>query len=273
MNRNRFAGAKLTIAATGLLFASQAALGCTLANWNPGAGGSTMPTAGSPAPENIARYSGACGMQAADGTVSYVQDDSPGGIDRIVARFYVLNNLDPAQDAVVYRGFSTQTGTGNLFTVRFTTDGNVRLIDNATGTSVSQAASNPWASVEIDWTQGSPGSISLSVDGQTAVTQSVSNAGAALQSVRLGNLTSANGSLTFDAYESRRSTPIGRLCVGDADSNGSIQFFDVTAIFDEVSSAGLNLATGQPDVDENGQVQFFDVSDAFELVSGAIDCP
>lgn len=254
----------------GLMMAAQSAMACTVGNWSTNSGNVD---AGGP-DTSLARYSGLCAMGAPDTAVAWVQDNSPGGINRIRARFYVLNELDSGQSAVVYRGFSDTSGGGPLFTVRLATDGTVRLIDNATATEVQQTASTNWVSVEIDWSQDSVnGTISLSVNGQAPVVNDLlSNTGSSLQAVRLGNLLGAAGSLNFDAYESRRTTAIGRLCVGDGNGDGSIGFPDVTEVFNEVSSAGVELSAGQPDVDENGSVGFPDVTQAFGLVSIAASC-
>lgn len=246
-------------ALVGLILLAGQALACDLTLWNGGKGGDPLAAQPNQSP-NAARYSGFCGMETRSGQVDYVQDNSPGGIARIRARFYVLNELDPGQSGVVYRGFSSTTGAGVLFSVFLSAAGNVTLVDNATGQSVSQSGSTDWLSVEIDWSQGSGnGVIRLSVNGQTAtVDNSLSNSGAGLQAVRLGNLGAAIGTLTFDAYESRRTTEIGRLLAGDADNNGSVGGGDITAVIDEFLNG--NLASGQPDCDENGTIGGGDIS-------------
>ncbi len=271
MNTTRFPLVKLALAATALLFASQAALACTAANWSGNSGANVL-ASGPDGPDGklpIARYSGVCAMQTEPGETAFVEDLSPGGIDRIIARFYVLNDLASGQSAQIYRGFSTTTGSGPLFTVSLSATGTVTLRDNITLEAVSQTTSNPWASVEIDWIAGSPGSISLSVDGQTPVTEAVGNDGSLLQSVRLGNLNGASGTLNFDAYESRRSTAVGRLCPGDADQSGPSagfrDFADIDAIFVEFATLGGVPAAGNPDITEDGLVDFEDIDEVFRL--------
>jgi hypothetical protein len=263
---------------------AQTALACNLGAWLGGNTGAPSVEVGQPNPDDIPRYSGVCAMATQDGTVGWVQDNSPGGISRIVARFYVLNNLAAGQSAILYRGFGDTGGNSILFTVRLATDGTVTLIDDGSGTNVVQNSNSAWTSIEIDWQQGNgTGSISLSVNGQTPVTTGgLSNSGNSLQSVRLGNLNGTNAGnlsvagsspVTFDAYESRRMTSVGRLCVGDADGNGEIEFFDVSRLFEEVSTGGAVLVNGQPDTDENGDVEFLDVSQTFDLVSSGASCP
>ncbi|MBS3824853.1 MAG: hypothetical protein KGY53_13265, partial [Wenzhouxiangellaceae bacterium] len=177
----------------GLFMAAQSAVACTVESWSADSD-NVIP--GGP-DTGIERYSGLCAMETPESTAAWVQDNNPGGINRIRARFYVFNELDPAQSAVIYRGFSDTGGSNNLFTVRIATDGTVRLIDNATAVEVQQTASTSWVSVEIDWAQGSGnGTISLSVNGQDPVIENtLSNTGSALQAVRLGNLLGTAGTL------------------------------------------------------------------------------
>lgn len=259
--------------ALGLLLGAQTAMACTVDNWNGGNSGNV--TAGGPNSGGIARYAGICSMETPSAATAWVQDDSPGGINRIRARFYVRNGLSSGA-SLVYRGFSTAGGTGPLFTVFLNSAGLVTLIDNATSTQVQQAGGTTWSSIEIDWSQGAgDGFISLSVDGQSPVGQTgLANAGAGLQSVRLGNLNSAAGVLGFDAYESRRTTEIGRLCEGDAIVDGVRDFADINAIFVEFATGGSNPAAGTPDITEDGLVDFADINEVFVLfATGQGACP
>ncbi|MDX1626954.1 MAG: hypothetical protein R3323_10605, partial [Wenzhouxiangellaceae bacterium] len=87
LGRAAVAGALLSAA----ILAAPNAMACTVANWSTSSG---AVVAGDPpggdADGSIARYSGFCALQTPGGSISYVQDNNPGGIDRIVARFYVL---------------------------------------------------------------------------------------------------------------------------------------------------------------------------------------
>jgi len=239
--------------AAGALLASQAALACQTTAWSDTFG---SVAAGDPAADGIARYQGLCGLEASG--QGYVQDNSPAGIDRIVARFYVLNGN--TAEATIYRGFSATDGTGELFNVTLDDAGGVTFTDVATGQSVSQSGSTNWLSVEIDWVRDANGSISLSVNGQTpAEVTGIDTSGAAqLASVRLGNLDGAAGSLGFDSYESRRSTAVGRLLACNAQaSDEEVNILDALAVVNENNEAGL--ATGTPDCDENGEIDILDV--------------
>ena len=257
--------------ALGLLLGAQTAMACTVGNWLGGNSGNVTP--GGPNSDNIARYSGICAMETADSATSWVQDDSPGGIDRIRARFYVLANN--SADAVIYRGFTSSDAA--LFGVRLNpVSGDVTLFSaGANATCSGCANAGAWNSIEIDWNAGGGARVMW---GNSDARSDAADATAAfsttntVSAVRLGNLNDAAGVLGFDAYESRRTTAIGRLCVGDGNGDVSIGFPDVTEIFNEVSSAGVELSAGQPDVDENGEVGFPDVTQAFGLVSLAASC-
>ncbi len=264
LGRTAAAGALLL----GAAFAGQAAMACTLNNWSADSG---AVAAGDPQADSIARYAGLCGMEATG--AGYVQDNNPGGIDRIVARFYVL--ADNSAPADVYRGFGDTSGGSQRFNVSVDASGNVTLTDNLTGQSVSQAGvSGNWNSVEIDWAQGAGnGVISLSVNGQSAVENTtLNNVSTQLQSVRLGNINGAAGSLGFDAYESRRSTAVGRVC--NCNANGSAD--DVVNVQDVVvtvnEAAGTALASGTPDCNENGVINVQDVVLAVNLASASGAC-
>lgn len=261
--------------ALGLLLGAQTAMACTVDNWNGGNSGNV--TAGGPNSGGIARYAGICSMATPAGATAWVQDDSPGGISRIRARFYVLNDLAASQSAQIFRGFGSTTGATPLFTVTLNDSGQVVIRDNVDVQSVSQTSATAWTSVEIDWSQGSgDGVISLSVNGQSPVSISTlsNSAGAALQSVRLGNLNGAGGSVNFDAYESRRTTEIGRLCEGDALPDGVRDFADINSIFVEFATGGSNPAAGTPDITEDGLVDFADINEVFVLfATGQGACP
>jgi len=262
--------AGLGLFAAGALLASQAALACQTTAWSDTSG---AVAAGDPAVEGIARYQGLCGLEATG--QGFVQDDSPGGIDRIVARFYALNNLSAASTADIYSGFSATDGTGERFSVTLDDTGQVTLTDNVSGQSVSQSGANPWVSVEIDWGQGAgSGFISLSVDGQAPVeSTSLSNDGATLQSVRLGNLNGAGGTLGFDSYESRRSTAVGRLCNCNANGSGD-DVVNIQDIVTVVNDAGDNtfLSPGTPDCNEDGQVAIQDIVQTVNLAGTSGVC-
>lgn len=258
----------------GLFLAAQAASACTLNNWSAVVGldetdasqGTIAPGGPNPtAPDEVlsARYSGLCAM-AASGQ-GYVEDTSPGGIDRIRARFYVL--ADNTDNAVVYEGFN---GTTSIFTVQVGSDGVVTLSGDGISPPLTAAGSSGnWNSIELDWNAGGD-QVSLWVNSDAA-TESADdtgglNSGQVVTSVQLGNLSAAAGSLSFDAYESRRTTEVGRLLRGDADGNSTVGGGDITAIIDEFLNG--NIAEGQPDCDENGSIGAGDISCIIQIFLG-----
>jgi hypothetical protein len=256
LGRTAAAGALLL----GAAFAGQAAMACTLDNWSSSSG---AVAAGDPLADGITRYSGLCGMEAT-GT-GYVQDDNPGGIDRIVARFYFLADNTSTSD--VYAGYGDGAGGDERFDVSVDASGNVTLTDATSTQSVSQAGvAGSWNSIEIDWAQGAgTGVISLSVNGATpSEITTLNNSGAQLQSVRLGNLNGSTGTTRFDAYESRRSTAVGRLLVSDANDDGTVNVGDITGMANEIFSN--TLAIGQPDCNEDGLVDVGDITCAVNII-------
>lgn len=243
----------------GAMLVGQSAMACTLDNWSDRS--NTGEVAGDPNADSIARYSGFCGMQVTG--AGYVQDNNPGGINRIVARFYVLNNNTGT--AEIYAGYGETDGTDELFTVTLDNAGTVTLTDTASGQQVSQNGTTEWLSVAIDWIQdGSNGRVSILVNGDEAdgdmpdLIEGFANSGNPLQAVRLGNLNSAAGTLNFDAYESRRSSAVGRLLTADANNDTNVNVGDVTVLSNEIF--GGTLAVGQPDCNEDGAVNVGDIT-------------
>lgn len=254
------------VALLGMLIGIQPALACSKANWLGGNTGAGVLASGPDGPDGkpaIARYSGVCAMQTAAGSTEWVQDNSPGGIDRIRARFYVLaNNTD---NAVVYRGFND--GGGAIFSVNLNpANGNVRLLSISGENAICFNCANvgSWNSIEIDWNAGG-GDMSISVNTEAPVSTSFTST-ETVSSVRLGNLDGAGGTLNFDAYESRRSTEVGRLLACNAQNEDTaINVLDALAVINEINDAGL--ASGQPDCNEDGSVNVLDALDIINIIN------
>ncbi len=253
---------KLVLSTTAALLAAggiQVASACSLANWSSTAGTviASQPdgNGSTGAMTSVARYDGLCGFQA-DGAGSYVQDNRPNAINRIVARFYVKANGNPGE---IYRGFGDEAGGTPRFVVSVDAANNYTLTDTATSQSVNQAGTGGWDSVEIDWggAAGGAGFISLSVNGQAAAQNNTLTNPGTLEAVRLGVITGSNAK-QFDAYESRRSTAIGRVC--NCNANGSaddvVNVQDIIVINNEIGA--ISLATGTPDCDEDGNIAIND---------------
>lgn len=269
-NVKTFGGRLAVAGALALTLGASSAMACSLANWSSASGGfiANQPdgAAGDPVNAvNIPRYAELCGSQAPAGATSFVQDDRPGGIDRIIARFYVFNN--GASDPQVYGGFSDNAGGGQLFDVSFSGSD---IVFNSGGASVQDAGQTGWNSVEVDWASG--GNISLIVNGGATQSSGGASAGS-LASVRLGNLTgAAGGAIGFDGYESHRSTPVGRIC--NCNANGSaddaVNVLDIIATVNE--AGGGALATGTPDCNEDAAVNVLDIVQAVNIAGGAGVC-
>lgn len=272
MNLLQATGRAILLGGTILAMSAGSAYACSLANWSSTSGSilANQPNGASGDPangDNVRRYEGLCASKAPAGTASFVQDNRPGGIDRIIARFYVFN--DGATNPVVYRG-NDSSGT-ELFDV--TLSGGSAVFD-AGGVNVSDTLQAGWNSIEIDWDSAS-GDISMSVNGESAVTNSGISA-ASLANVQLGNVDgAAGGDLFFDSYEAHLTTPVGRLCRGDTDASNDRGIDDVFNIFAEFSTGSTsNLSLGTPDFDENGAVGIDDVFSVFDLFSNGLGaCP
>ena len=251
-----------------LVMAAQSAVACTVDNWT---GNSNTVTPGSvvaDSPSTISRYSGLCGMETAASTTAWVQDDSPGGINRIRARFYVL--LDITDVGRIYRGFNS--GGSPIFDIAVNpVNGNISLVSSGQSAVCAGCANvGGWNSIEIDWNAGG-NQMSLIVNENAPVGSALST-GETVDFVRLGNLNGAAGTLSFDAYESRRATAIGRLCVGDANLDGQRGLADLEDIFAEFQFG--TLANGNPDADENGEIGIGDLEEVFQIFQfGTAGCP
>jgi hypothetical protein len=259
-----------TILAAGFLTLGMAAQACTLGAWDDN---TSTSLAGGPDPSEpnvFARYSGLCAMQTAGATPSVLNNgqngatSGPGGEESMITRFYfkadgntgtlfeTYENDTPAPGEVVYN--VSLVGT------------NIVVTGGAAVLTVPVNASINWHSVEVSWANDG-GSVELWVDSDaTAVTSDASTTFASTASISSAVLGGAIG-ITFDAYESRRSTPIGRLLPGDANGDASINVSDATAVVNEAFGSAFN--TGQPDCNEDGAVNVSDATCVVTLAFGS----
>jgi hypothetical protein len=262
---------------------------CATSAWGQG-GNPTVgavvgaPVAGGPlAATPVARYSGRCGLRAPTGAGNYVQDSSPAAEPTFRARFYAF--LPASGTSTIFRaGNATADSALTTFT-----DGRIRVEWNGSNSIVARGpggtptltcsglTAGRWYSVELAYNStGSAlgtgadllaaNSMRLNVQNETAtpaINCTQTNTGIAtaanntIDYVQLGNLTggTAGNAITVDSYESRRTTPIGRLCRGNADaSNNSRDVNDMLALRNEIlnPTAVASLAGGQPDCNEDG---------------------
>jgi len=269
MNLLQATGRAIMLGSTILAISAGSAYACSLANWSSTSGSilANQPDGASGDPangDNVPRYQGLCASKAPAGTASFVQDNRPGGIDRIIARFYVFN--EGATNPVVYRG--NDSGGAELFDV--TLNGSTAVFD-AGGVSVSDTLQSGWNSIEIDWDSAS-GNISIIVNDNAAVNNS-GIAAASLANVQLGNINSAaGGDLFFDSYEAHLSTPVGRICNcnGNGSADDAVNIQDVIVVGNESLMSGL--ASGTPDCNEDGLINIQDVIVTGNLALGAGQC-
>lgn len=250
----RLVYASLLIAGT---FSASTAMACTTDLWNGGVDGT--PLAGSPA--DVSRVSGLCAMELS--ATGSVKDTSPLAEPTVISRFYVYAQLNSGAP-VIFEAFSDDAATSSLLTVTF--DGSNFVFD--AGADASSTPGKPgWNLVELSWTGGSNMQYWVNTDSlTTAATGSVSAAAGTMESVILGTADALDGVLTFDDYESHRSTPVGGLLMGDSNGNGTINVFDLISIQNEI--LGNALATGQPDCNLNGGVNVFDLICSQNIILG-----
>ncbi len=152
-------------------------------------------------------------------TPSYVQDDSPLAASAYRARFW----FDPNGTRTRSGGHDVLTGVTGSGALAFhvvyrrTAAGLLQLRSAA-----KRSGGQTWTSwvtitdaphpVEVAWTAGTVGTLTLFVDGSPRGTVSVANASTRLEAVRLGPSTGLSstsaGTEIFDAFASTRSSPI-----------------------------------------------------------------
>lgn len=284
---------------------------CSTSNWGQGGNPSVTaligaPVAGGPTVP-ISRYQGRCGLRAATGAGNYVQDSSPQAEPTYRARFYALIANTGSASTIFRAGNATADAALTNFA-----DGRIRVTHNGSGTinAIGPAGTpnltcagltlNRWYSVEVTYNStaaalGTGGdllaanSMRVNVTGQgNAATGNAAPqinctqtgagvatiAGNTIDYAQLGNLTGgSSGNVTVDAFESRRTTPIGRLCRGDADNSGAISVADRSPMSIEINSFGATSAPGTPDCDEDGTVSVLDRSCITQRLNAFQACP
>jgi hypothetical protein len=271
------------------------AMACTITAWSANTGTLVAddPDANNatntPETGHAKRVSGACGLAPGSGVASFVTDNSPAdGVYR--ARFYVFTGIATGAPRV-FEAFTADAGAGtSVFSVTYDSAGG-DLDFTAAGTTMPSipVVANKWYSVEFFHNTGSALTATVSgnnnavVDAAPLTSTSAGPVAGTVQSVRLGNTNgaaltfagtpAANNAFgfSFDEFDSTRSatTPIGRLCRGDANGNANaalgdndLNVADATTIVAE--RLGQAIAVGQPDANEDGIVN---VADATAVVA------
>lgn len=264
-----------TLLAAALLVAlpTSGAMACTISNWN-GTNTAAAANTGGPA-EGIARYSGVCGLAVDSG--KYVVDNTPGTEGTYRARFYVLTKATGGT-VTIFRAGSGDNGASPVIEVDYTGSAfNFRQNGTAVGAGVTGIQADRWYSIELFYKANTGFNATVGGAGSDAVVGTVSSATAGagtIGSAVLGAVSGSTGSasLGFDAFESTRSetTPIGRLCRGDANNSSTISSADASAIITEY--LGGALASGQPDANESGGVTAADASVVMNLFLNGVSC-
>ncbi|RFF30799.1 hypothetical protein [Wenzhouxiangella sediminis] len=253
----------------GFAFNAQAQT-CTISNW---AGGATNLADGDTGTQGASnrRYGGPCGLQVdIDGTQRFVSDNSPQSETTYIARFYAF--LDNAgSDPMII--FAADDGADDQIQVWYNFpnagDLTLRVYDNGGGTNdlTESAVGSGWHSIEFAWDAAATSDIRFSVDGAADLTASPDTSGLAIVNAHLGNVdgtATGGGSVDFDDFDSRRIERPGRLLVGDANDDATINVFDISAIIDEVQTG--TFAPGQPDCNEDGSINVFDISCLIDII-------
>lgn len=242
------------------LVGAPATFACSIAAWNGAPGGT--PVAGRPTDATpVARYSGQCGLRAA-ASGSFVTDTTPTAEAAFRARFYVYTGLTSGQ-AVVYRARNAANVDQITVTYNQGTPGNFSFAIPGAAAQTVPANTNAWYSIELNW--AAAGTLSATVRGAGGTTDATASitggtAGGAIDTAQLGWIAgtgvAGTRAIIADAYESRRSTAIGRLCRGDANNDGTRNSGDQLAVRNEFF--GTALSAGQPDANEDGNVNSAD---------------
>ena len=253
---------KIALAASLLVGGIASTQACSLGAWDDNATSTSL--AGGPAEagaNNFARYQGLCAMQTAGASPSVLNNgvggatSGPAGEASMIARFYFLPG---AATGDIFTTYSDDAATTAIYTVSY--DGtNVTVTPNG-GAAISQAVGGTnWHSVEVKWANNG-GAIELWVDSDatTDPADASTTSAATADTIQAGILGGTAG-MIFDAYESRRTTSVGRLVPGDATGDGNVNVFDLVGVKNEI--LGNSLATGTPDCNESGTAAKVDIFD------------
>lgn len=254
----------------GLAVSAQAQT-CTISNWLGTPSGVTDADAGTQGSSNR-RYGGPCGLRVpVDGSPHFVVDNSPTSESTYVGRFYTF--LDNAGTNPVLL-FAADDGTNDQIQVLYNdpSAGDLTLsVRTSGGTYVDRTfagVGSGWHSVEFVWEASGTAAIAFSVDGATDMTATVDTTGASIVNASLGNIDGAagGGTIDFDDFDSRRESRPGRLTIGDANDDLSINSQDFVTVINEIS--GSSLAGGQPDCNEDGTINSQDFVCIINIISG-----
>lgn len=288
----------MSIALAGLaLFASSQAFACSTSLWGAGltggAGGAQSALNGVVAGQpngggggTATRYSGLCGLRAIS-SGQMVQDGTAANEATYIARFYAHVNMTSGTP-VIFRAAEGAPDGANvpLISIQYNrADQRFEAVNSAAGGSVvspigavNSAVNGNFYHVHLSWTRAT-GALDVTVQGAGSSTPqatanltgfSSTSGSTGVDYAQLGWVAgTASGQINVDAFESRRSTAIQRLCRADANNSNSISVADRAAITAEI---GGTLAPGQPDANENGGTSVTDRAIVTALIGAGATC-
>ncbi|HKJ15977.1 MAG TPA: hypothetical protein VJ984_01335 [Xanthomonadales bacterium] len=267
---------KTHVISTALFFSlafSAATFACSTDGWDAETG---MVAVGQPsgavAPDinGVPRFEELCALAASG--AGHVQTNAPSH-SRVRARMYAYPDITGSDDSNILVAYSSENGTGGLFTLAWDNGDWVVDASGNGGTSGSAPATGNWDLIEFDWNPGS-GTLDVYVNADATTdspTFMVNSGGAAtMESIRIGlpdgHGGGNSGNFYVDSVEMRNETAIGPLLNCDADSNLVIELEDAVEVIDEFFSAGL--APGTPDCDLNGVIELEDAVEIIDIFFG-----
>lgn len=235
--------------------------------------GTTLPDV-----SGVSRFEELCALKADEAELVRTNSPSHG---RVRGRLYAYPDLSVARTvggAAVVVAYSGNDGGGSeLFHIAY--DGGNWTVDAVAngGTSNSVAATGGWDSIEFDWDPGTNNiDVWINADATSVGPTFSINSGTTattMESLEVGlpvGLGGHTGTLYVDSVELRNETAIGLVPNCDAMPDGSIDFNDLLAQYNEIFNN--MLATGTPDCDFSGQaasggvVDFNDILAAYNII-------
>ena len=245
---------------------------CSISNWD---GDSNIPAnADVGSPETVSRFAQECALAVTD--TSYVQSNGLDPDARYIGRFYVLPKLSGSGEVDLLVAYSDEGGAEELFRVAY--DGTDFIFDATSapgGGSGTAVAASGWNLIEFEF--NSEGDFNFWVNeawdrsglSYAAPTGTFASGTGAVDAVQLGapnGMASQSGTLTFDAFESHRSTSVGALLNCDAEGDQDVDINDILSIVDEAFGNPVKLAGGTPDCDLNGSININDVLEIVDIL-------
>jgi len=266
-NMDRVIVGSLLVLGLGLSLGAHA---CTTDGWLGGTNG--IPANGDAgSPLTVSRYSELCALAITD--TSWVQSDLASD-KQYIGRFYVYPDLTGSGLVDLLVAYSDEGGASPLFKISYNGSQFVFDTDGAGGGTDNADADDGWNLIEFEY-DADNGNFNYWVNetwgfaSEAYVTGPTSNitfptSTVKVESVRLGapnGMDSFAGTITYDAFEAHRTTAVGALRAGDANSDDVINILDLGKVRLELLNPGIeaSLAEGTPDCNNDGSINILDV--------------